>query len=68
VVTPAEPIPVVTLVWDGQEFDAPAAAQAWTASQLVRISWVHPRTRQEYVHWLPSSAIRRTVERPGARS
>jgi hypothetical protein len=64
VVTPAEPIPVVvTLVWQGQEFDVPAAAEAWTPSQLVRIYWVHPHTRQEYVHWLPSTAIRRTVDR-----
>jgi hypothetical protein len=34
VVTPRQLIPVVvTLVWQGQEFDVPAAAEAWTASQ-----------------------------------
>lgn len=64
VITPQLPIPVMMTMVDGDAaWDLPAVAEAWTASQLVRIHWVHPRTGEEYTHWVPSSAIRRTVER-----
>ena len=54
---------MITVHDDGEQFDLPATAEAWTASQLVRIHWIHPRTEQPFVHWVPSAAIRRTVER-----
>jgi hypothetical protein len=71
VVNPEQPIPVMlTMVHDGEEWDLPAVAEAWTASQLVRIHGVHPRNGQTYTHWVPSSAIRMAVDRqtPGTRA
>ena len=67
IITPERPIPVMmTMTHEGQEWDLPAILEAWTSNQLVRIYWVHPRTRQAHTHWVPSSAIRKSVERkPG---
>jgi hypothetical protein len=49
VVTAEQPIPVMmTMVHDGEEWDLPAVAEAWTASQFVRIRWTHPCTRRGY--------------------